>query len=99
MRYLLYLDAALAALGAAMTVAVSYVCLVFALYKSSEPAMQRGFPGLLTVSGCFLALWVIAGFATYGSWKQRRWNWAAQGVLALAVPVLFLIVYSRLQSQ
>ena len=99
MRYLLILDAALAALGAAMTVAVSYVCLVFALYRSSEPAIQRGFPGLLTVSACFLALAVIAGMATYGLVKRRRWNWAAQGVLAVALPCLFLIVYSRLQGQ
>ncbi len=99
MKYLLVLDAALAALGAAMTVAVSYVCLVFALYRGSEPAIQRGFPGLLVVSACFLALALIAGAATYGLWKRRRWNWPAQIALALAVPCLFLIVYSRLQGQ
>ena len=99
MKYLLYLDAALAALGVAMTVAVSYVCLVFGLYQSSTPAMQRGFPSLLVVSACFLALAVIAGLATYGLWKRRRWNWAAQGVLAVALPCLFLIVYSHLQGQ
>jgi hypothetical protein len=98
-KYLLIVDAALAALGTAMTVAVSYVCLVFGIYRGSEPSMQRGFPGLLTVSACFLALAVIAGLATYGLWKRRRWNWPAQGVLAVSLPCLFLIVYSHLQGQ
>ena len=99
MKYLLYLDAALAALGVAMTVAVSYVCLVYGLYQDTEPAIRRGFPGLLVVSGCFLALALIAGAATWGLLKRRRWNWAAQAVLGVAVPVLFLVVYSRLQGQ
>jgi hypothetical protein len=99
LKYLLYFDAALAALGVAMTVAVSYVCLVFGLYQHAEPAIRRGFPSLLVVSACFLALALIAGTATWGMWKRRRWNWWAQGLLGLALPVLFLITYSRLQGQ
>jgi hypothetical protein len=99
LKYLLYLDAALAALGVAMTAAVSYVCLVFGLYQDAEPAIRRGFPGLLIVSACFLALALIAGAATWGLAKRRRWNWWAQGVLGVSLPVLFLIVYSHLQGQ
>ena len=99
MKYLLYLDAALAALGVAMTVTVSYVCLVFGLYQGSEPAIHRGLPGLLVVSACFLAMAVLACTATWGVWKRRSWNWWAQGVLAVALPCLYLIVYSHLQSQ
>jgi multisubunit Na+/H+ antiporter MnhB subunit len=99
LKYLLYFDAALAALGAAMTAAVSYVCLVFGLYQNTEPAIRRGFPGLLVVSACFLALALIAGTATWGMWKRRAWNWWAQGVLGVSLPVLYLIAYSHLQSQ
>jgi hypothetical protein len=96
MKYLLYLDAALAALGAAMTVCVSYVCLVFVLYRDSEPSMRNGFPDLLVVSACFLALAVAGSAATYALWKRRPWNWPAQALLGLLLPCLFLIVYSRL---
>jgi len=97
-KYLLYVDAALAALGAAMTVSISYVCLVYGIYQSSEPAMHQGFPSLLIVSASFLALTVSAGVATYGLLKRRHWNWPAQAVLAVLVPVLYLIVYANLKS-
>ena len=98
MKYLLYVDAALAALGAAMTVSISYVCLVYGIYQSSEPGMHRGFPSLLIVSASFLALTVSAGAATYGLLKRRYWNWPAQAVLAVLLPVLYLIVYANLKS-
>jgi hypothetical protein len=98
-KYLLVLDAALAALGAAMTVAVSYVCLVFGLYQDSEPKIRQGFPNLLVVSACFLALALVAGWATYGTWKRRRWLWLAQAALFLLLPSLYLICRGRLQGQ
>ncbi len=98
MKYLLYVDVALAALGTAMTVSVSYVCLVFGIYRSSEPGMRQGFPSLLIVSACFLALALSAGAASYGLIKHRRWNWPAQAVLAALLPTLFFIVYANLKS-
>ena len=98
MKYLLYVDAALAALGLAMTVSVSYVCLVFGIYQSTEPGMRQGFPSLLIVSASFLALAVSAGVATYGLWKRRRWNWPAQAVLGVLLPTLFLVVYTHLKG-
>lgn len=99
MKYLLIFDAAVAALGAAMTVSVSYVCLVFGLYQSTEPMIRQGFPNLLIVSACFLALAVVASWATYGTWKRRRWLWQAQAALALLLPCLYLICRNRLQGQ
>ena len=53
---------------------------------------------LLIVSASFLALTVSAGAATYGLLKRRYWNWPAQAVLAVLLPVLYLIVYANLQS-
>jgi hypothetical protein len=97
-KYLLYLDAALAALGVAMTVSISYVCLVYGIYQNSDPGMHRGFPGLLIVSASFLALSLSAGAATYGLIKRRQWNWLAQAVLAVLLPVLYLIVSANLKS-
>ena len=99
MKYLLVLDAALAALGAAMTVAVSYVCLVFGLYQNTEPKLRQGFPNLLVVSACFLALALVAGWATYGTWKRRRWLWLAQTALLVLLPCLYFICRDRLQGQ
>ena len=98
MKYLLYVDAALAALGVAMTLAVSYVCLVYGIYQNTEPGMRQGFPSLLIVSASFLALAVAASVATYGLWKRRRWNWPAQAVLGVLLPTLYLIVTAHLQG-
>lgn len=99
MKYLLILDAALAAMGAAMTTAVSYVCVVYWLYRNSEPAIRQGFPGLLVVSACFLALALVGGWAAYGVWKRRRWLWLAQTALIALLPCLYLIIRTHLQAQ
>lgn len=98
MKYLLYVDAALAALGVAMTVSISYVCLVYGIFQNSEPGMRAGFPGLLVVSACFLALAVAGCLATYGLWKRRSWNWKAQALLGALLPALYLIVYANLKG-
>jgi hypothetical protein len=97
-KYLLYVDAALAALGVAMTVSISYVCLVYGIFQHSEPSMRAGFPSLLVVSACFLALAVAGSCATYGLWKRRSWNWKAQTALGILLPVLYLIVDFNLKS-
>jgi len=97
-KYLLYVDAALAALGVAMTVSISYVCLVYGIFQHSEPGMRAGFPSLLIVSASFLALAVAACTATYGLWKRRSWNWKAQAVLGVLLPTLYLIVYANLKG-
>ncbi len=98
MKYLLYVDAALAALGAAMTVAISYVCLVFGIYRNTSSEIHQGLPGLLIVSACFLILALVAGAATYGLVKRRAWHWPAQALLAVLLPVLYLVVYANLKS-
>jgi hypothetical protein len=98
-KYLLILDAALAAMGAAMTLAVSYVCLIYGLYQNAEPKIRQGFPNLLVVSACFLALALVGGWATYGVWKRRRWLWLGQAALFVLLPCLYLICRDRLQSQ
>jgi hypothetical protein len=96
MRYLLYLDAALTALGTAMTLGISFVCLVYSLNLDASPGMRAAFPALLTVSACFLGLAVAAGSATFALVRRRRWLWWAQAVLAIALPAMGLLVWSRL---
>jgi FtsH-binding integral membrane protein len=98
MKYLLYLDAALAALGVAMTLPMGFVCLVYSLMPDAQPGMRQSIPNLLVLSLCFVALAVSGGLATYGLSNKRGWNWAAQMVLAVVVAGLFLIVPARLQG-
>ncbi|MDR3419115.1 MAG: hypothetical protein P4L83_23310 [Nevskia sp.] len=97
MKYLLYLDAALTALGVAMSVSIGFVCLVYALHLG-ESQFRNSFSNLLAISACFVTLAVVAGCATYALWKRRRWNWAAQGALAALLPTLYLIVRARLDT-
>lgn len=98
MRYLLYLDLALAAFGAVMTIAVGFVALVYTLYLHSSPRLGAGLPGVLSITGCFVALMLIAGGAGWGLWRRRAWHWWVQAALAVALPFLYLTVYANLQS-
>jgi hypothetical protein len=97
-RYLLYLDAALAALGAAMSLCISYVCLVYVLYRDAAPEMRSGLHPVLVVAACCLALALVAGAAAYGLWRRRAWHWAAQAALAAFLPCAFLAIHAELAA-
>jgi hypothetical protein len=96
MKYLLGFDIVMAALGAAMTIAVGYVALTFAVYSSADVRMQTGLPGVLTITACFALLTVLGGVAAWALWKRKNWHWIGQGVLVIAMPLLYAVVYSRL---
>jgi hypothetical protein len=97
-KYLIYLDAALAAFGAVMSVTVGFVALAFGLYLDAGPKIRAGLGGVLAITGCFVVLSLIAGAAGWGLWRGRAWHWLAQGLLVLALPYLYLSIYANLQS-
>lgn len=96
MKYLLYLDAVLAALGVAMMLPMGYVCLVYALMPDAQPGMRQSFPNLVALTLCFVVLAVAGGIATWGMARRRAWNWPAQGMLAVVVIALACIIPGRL---
>jgi hypothetical protein len=98
LKYLLYFDATMAALGVAMAVPMGFVCLVYGLMPDAMPGMRQSTPDLLIMTTSFVVLALLAGVATWGVWKRPGWNWWAQGVLGLALPMLSLIIYSHVQA-
>ncbi len=98
MRYLLIVDLTLTAFGAAMSLAVGFVALVFTLNRDSSPKMEAGLPGVLIITACFIALFVVAGLAGLLLRRGLRWHWAAQTLLAVTLPVLWQTVFTHLQS-
>jgi hypothetical protein len=96
MKYLFGFDLVMAALGAAMTIAVGYVALTFAVYSSSDIRMQAGLPGVLKITACFALLTLLGGIPAWALWKQRRWHWIGQALLLIALPLLYQLVYANL---
>ena len=98
MRYLLIADFALAAFGAALTIAIGFVALVFTIYRDASLKIASGLPAILTLTACFVALMLIAG-AAGGLLKARKpAHWAAQALLVVAIPVLWDIVFTTLRG-
>jgi hypothetical protein len=97
-KYLLYLDAALAALGAAMSLCIGYVSLVYLLYRDAAPEMRNGLQPVLVVCACCLVLALVGGAAWYGLWKRHAWHWAAQAALAVFLPCAFLAIHAELAA-
>lgn len=98
MRYLLILDLTLAALGAAMTIAVGFVALVFTIYRHESEKMEAGLPSVLAITACFIGLFLIAGAAGLLLQRQQRWHWPVQALLALSLPVFWQIIIAHLQG-
>jgi len=98
MRYLLIADFALAAFGAALTIAIGFVALVFTIYRDASLKIANGLPAILTLTACFIALMLIAGAAGWLLKAKKPAHWAAQGLLVVALPVLWQIVFSTLRG-
>jgi hypothetical protein len=97
-KYLLYLDAALAALGVAMSLCIGYVALVFVIYRDAAPDMRNGLHPVLVVAACCLALALIGSAAWYGLWKRHAWHWAAQLALVVLLPCAGLLIRTELAA-
>ena len=98
MRYLLIVDLSLAAFGAALTLAIGFVALVFTIYQDASAKIAAGLPAILTLTACFIALMVFAGIASLLLRAKKPTHWVAQVVLAIAIPVLWQIVFSTLRG-
>ncbi len=99
MKYLLYADAVLLAVGVAMTVTLSVVCLLFAIYSGASPEITRGLPTLIFLTVAFSALTIFSGAAWQGIRRDARWKWLSQTTLAAAVPIIGILIIRRLASQ
>lgn len=96
MRYLLILDLTLAAFGAAMTIAVGFVALIYAIYRNAQPRMGEALPGLLIMTGCFVALMLLGLAAGVLLRRRQLAHWLAQLVLFASLPFLWRTVLSHL---
>jgi hypothetical protein len=95
-KYLLYLNLALAAIGTTVSVVLGYV--VFAMWYNRDvlPSVVRDLPSVEVVGLCAVLLAVVAGLASHALWRRKPWRWAAEAALALLLPVLFVVVRSHL---
>lgn len=98
MRYLLIVDLSLAAFGAALTIAIGFVALVFSIYQNASAKIAAGLPAILTLTACFVTLMLVAGAAGWLLKAKKPVHWAAQVALAIAIPVLWQIVFSTLRG-
>jgi hypothetical protein len=98
MKYLLYADAVLLAAGAAMSVTLGVVCLLFAIYHGVSPEITRGLPALETLTAGFLGLTLFAAAAWHGVRRARPWKWLAQAALTAVVPLLVMTAIAVLRS-
>jgi len=98
-KYVLYLDAALLALGAVMAVTLAVVCLLFAVYYDVSLEIRRDLSSLVVVTAAFAGLTVVAAAATWSVWKQRRWRWPAQAALVAAVPLIARVVEAAISTR
>jgi len=98
MRYLLIVDFVLAALGAALSIAVGFVALVYVVYGGQEPRMAAGLPGVSIITACFVVLGVLGLLAGVLLRKKKSIHWAAQFVLFGSLPFLWQILISHLRS-
>jgi hypothetical protein len=98
LKYLLYADAVLLAAGAAMSVTLAVVCLLFAIYRGTSPEITRGLPTLAFLALAFFALTLFSGAAWQGLRRNTRWKWLAQATLAVAAPVICILIVKRLNS-
>lgn len=98
LRYLLIVDLSLAAFGAALTIAIGFVALVFVIYRDASAKIAAGLPNILTLTACFVALMLLAGAASWLLKAKKPAHWLAQVVLAVSLPVLWQIVFKTLQG-
>ena len=102
MRYLLILDLTLAALGAAMTIGVGFVALVYLVYGHTYARMQAGLSGVSIMTGCFFTLFLLALLAGLLLKRRNRWSWPwhwpAQVLLFGALPLLWQTVLVHLRT-
>lgn len=98
MRYLLILDFTLAAFGAAMTIGVGFVAAVYLIYGHTSPRMEAALPGILVITGCFVALCVLGLLAAVLLRRQKALHWAAQLILFGSLPLLWQTVLARITN-
>lgn len=98
MRYLLIVDLSLAAFGAALTIAIGFVALVFTIYQNASAKIAAGLPHILILTACFVTLMLLAGAAGWLLRAKKPAHWAAQLVLAVSLPVLWQIVFKTVQG-
>lgn len=98
LRYLLIVDLSLAAFGAALTIAIGFVALVFTIYQNASAKIAAGLPNILTLTACFIALMLLAGAAGWMLKAKKPSHWVAQIVLAVSLPVLWQIIFKTLQG-
>lgn len=89
MRYLYYLNCAMMALSAVLTVVLAVVCLIYVIYMGQEPQLQDELRLLLITTGLFGVMTAGGVAAVIGQRKQRHWHWA--GLLIWAGALTFAI--------
>ncbi|MBV62667.1 hypothetical protein [Abyssibacter profundi] len=89
MRYLYYLNCAMMALSAVLTVVLAVVCLIYVLYLGREPQLQQELRLLFVTTGLFGVMTAGGVVAVLGQHRGRPWHWGGlliwSGTLALTL--------------
>lgn len=97
MNYLRLVNALLLAAAVTMALVLGVVSLIYAIYADETPRLGRDLPGLLTITGVFVAYAAVTGFALLGLLRERWWRWLGQGAVLMVSAGLSIFVWEFLQ--
>ncbi|MES1944259.1 hypothetical protein PC39_09095 [Salinisphaera sp. PC39] len=93
MRYLQILNIACLIAGASMTLVLSVVTLIMALYQEEAAQVGGSFAGVAAATVVFALFGLAAAAAVWGMRRGAAWRWIAQGVLFAVIALL--VTYLR----
>lgn len=92
MRYLMVLNWALLIAGAVMSLVLTVVTLIMAIYREEAAQVGGDFVAVAAAYAMFLVFFAAAALTVWGMRRRFAWRWVAQGGLFAVIGVLVQFV-------